>query len=183
MVDRVLKVRLQAPPAGYTRTSFRQVLEADKKLFEELANATRHGVQATVNGRPLDLVFEDCMNKPEVVHLLQPLMGKSTEYKSEEKPAPNRPSPYRPQNPGKSKGKGKTQGKNKGSPKMPLVLLNGGCRATTNAGDAICYGFNLGTCTNKVNAGRCERGYHVCALPKCGKHHAYVNCPTKSSGS
>ena len=34
-VDRVLKVRLQAPPAGYTRTSFRQVLEADKKLSEE----------------------------------------------------------------------------------------------------------------------------------------------------
>ena len=182
-VDRVLKVRLQVPPAGYTRTSFRQVLEADKKLFEELANATRHGVQANVKGRPLDHVFEDCMNKPEVVHLLQPLMGKSVDYKSEDKPPPNRPSPYRPQNAGKSKGKGKVQGKNKGSPKMPLVLLNGGCRATTNAGDAICYGFNLGTCTNKVNAGRCERGYHVCALPKCGKHHGYVNCPTKSSGS
>ena len=182
-VDRLLKVRLQVPPVGYSRTSFRQVLEADKKLFEELANATRHGVQATVNGRPLDLVFEDCMNKPEVVHLLQPLMGKSTEYKSEDKPAPNRPSPYRSPNPSKSKGKGKAQGKSKGSPKMPLVLLNGGCRATTNAGDAICYGFNLGTCTNKVNAGRCDRGYHVCALPKCGKHHAYVNCPSKPSGS
>ena len=69
-VDRVLKVRLQTPPAGYTRISCRQVLEADKKLFEELANATRHGVQATVNGRPLDLVFEDCANKPEEVHLL-----------------------------------------------------------------------------------------------------------------
>ena len=141
-VDRLLKVRLQVPPAGDSRTSFRQVLEADKKLFEELANATRHGVQATVNGRPLDLVFEDCMNKPEVVHLLQPLMGKSTDYKSEDKPAPNRPSPYRSPNPSKSKGKGKAQGKSKGSPKMPLVLLNGGCRATTNAGDAICYGFN-----------------------------------------
>ena len=182
-VDRVLKVRLQTPPAGYTRTSCRQVLEADKKLFEELANATRHGVQATVNGRPLDLVFEDCANKPEEVHLLQPLMGKSTEYKSEEKPAPNRPSSYRLQDPRKRKSKGKTQGKSKGSPKMHLVLLNGGCRATTNAGDAICYGFNLGTCTNKVNAGRCDRRYHLCVLPKCGKHPAYVKCPTKSLGS
>jgi len=183
-VDRVLKVRLQAPLAGYTRTSFRQVLEADKKLFEELANATRPGVQAIVNGTPLDLVFEDCMNKPEVVHLLQPLTGKSTEYKSKEKPAPNRPSPYKPQKPWKkAKAKARCRERTKGSPKMPLVLLNGGCRAITNAGDAICYGFDLGTCTNKVNAGRCDRGYHVCALPKCGKHHAYVNCPTKSSGS
>ena len=151
-VDRVLKVRLQTPPAGYTRTSCRQVLEADKKLFEELANATRHGVQATVNGRPLDLVFEDCANKPEEVHLLQPLMGKSTESKSEEKPAPNRPI-QRLQDPRKRKSKGKTQGKSKGSPKMPLVLFNGGCRAITNTEDAICYAFNLETCTNKVNAG------------------------------
>lgn len=182
-VDRVIKVRLQVPPAGYVKTSFRQVLEADKKLFEELAHATRHGVQATVKGRPLDIVFEECMNKAEVVHLLQPLMGKASEYKAEDRPTPHRVSPYKPQNSGRGKGKGKSQGKSKGTPKMPLVLLNGGCRATTNAGDAICYGYNLGTCSNKVNAGRCERGYHVCALPKCGKHHAFVNCPSKSSGS
>ena len=69
-VDRVIKVRLQMPPPGYMKTTFRQVLEADKKLFEELANETRHGVQATAKGRPLDLVFEECMNKAEVVHLL-----------------------------------------------------------------------------------------------------------------
>ena len=42
-VDRLLKVRLQAPPSGYAKTSFRQMLEADKKLFEELSNETRHG--------------------------------------------------------------------------------------------------------------------------------------------
>ena len=66
---------------------------------------------------------------------------------------------------------------------MPLVLFNGGCRAITNTEDAICYAFNLETCTNKVNAGGWDGRYHVCALPKCGKHHAYVNCPTKSSGS
>lgn len=180
-VDRLLKVRLQAPPAGYSKTSFRQLLEADKKLFEELANETRHGVQATVTGRPLDLVFEKCINLPEVMHLLQPLMGKSSESRLEDKPAPSRPSPYKPQS--AAKGKGKSKNKSKVSPKMPHVLLNGGCRATTNSGDPICYGFNLGTCSNKVNSGRCDRGFHVCALPKCGKHHPFINCPSKGNTS
>ena len=110
-------------------------------------------------------------------------MGKSSESKVEERISTNRVSPYKQQNNGKSKGKGKQSTKSKVSPKMPLVLLNGGCRATTNVGDAICYGYNLGTCSNKVSSGRCERGYHVCALPKCGKHHPFVNCPSKPQQS
>ena len=102
-VDRLLKVRLQAPPSGYAKTSFRQMLEADKKLFEELSNETRHGVQMTVKGRPLDLVFENCMNKPEVMHLLQPLMGKAHEGKADDRASSSRTSPYK--TPSSSKGK------------------------------------------------------------------------------
>ena len=132
----------------------------------------------TATERPLDKVFESCTNKTEVMHLLQPLMGRSSESKETDKPASTRPAPYKPQQV-TSKGKGKSKGKNKVSPKMPLVLLNGGCRATTTAGDAICYGYNLGTCNNKVTSGRCDRGFHVCALPKCGKHHPFINCPSK----
>eukprot|EP00435_Cladocopium_sp_Y103_P013398 s4340_g3.t1 len=45
-VDRLIKVRLQVPPPGYSKTSFRQLLEADKKLFEELADETRQGIQS-----------------------------------------------------------------------------------------------------------------------------------------
>eukprot|EP00435_Cladocopium_sp_Y103_P059251 s441_g21.t1 len=141
-VDRLIKVRLQVPPPGYSKTTFRQLLEADKKLFEELADETRHGIQSTTKGRPLDNIFETCMNKAEVMHLLQPLMGKSHETKSDERPSSNKVAPYRP--PSTPKGKGKGKSKSKSSPKMPHVLVNGGCRATTNAGDAICYGFNLG---------------------------------------
>lgn len=59
-------------------TSFRQILdiEADKKLFEELCDETRAGVQMVADGRPLDKCFEPCTNKSEVVHLLQPLPAK-----------------------------------------------------------------------------------------------------------
>ena len=100
------------------------------------------------------------MNKAEVMHLLQPLMGKSFEPKGDEKPSSSRVAPYKQQSP--SKGKGKSKGKNKASPKMPHVLLNGGCRAMTNSGDSICYGFNLGTCSNKVTNGRCGTVAFTC---------------------
>ena len=56
-VDRVIKMRLTPPPHGYQMTSFRQILDADKKLFEELCDATRAGVQVTAEGRPLDKCF------------------------------------------------------------------------------------------------------------------------------
>ena len=108
-------------------------------------------------------------------------MGKAHEGKADDRASSSRTSPYK--TPSSSKGKGKSKGKNKSSPKMPNVLVNGGCRATTKAGDPICYGFNLGTCTNKVTSGRCDRGYHVCALPKCGKHHPFISCPNKGNTS
>ena len=72
-VDRVIKMRLTPPPHGYQMTSFRQILDADKKLFEELCDATRAGVQVTAEGRPLDKCFVECMNRSEVVPFWQPL--------------------------------------------------------------------------------------------------------------
>eukprot|EP00435_Cladocopium_sp_Y103_P066931 s1136_g29.t1 len=98
-VDRLIKVRLQVPPPGYSKTTFRQLLEADKKLFEEISDESRHGVQANAKdkGRPLDLIFEKCMNKAEVMHLLQPLMGKASESKHDDKISNNKAAPYRQQ--------------------------------------------------------------------------------------
>ena len=62
---------------------------------------------------------------------------------------------------------------------MPLTLVQASCRARTNGGDPICFGYNLGTCSLQVKRGRCEKGFHVCAVPKCGKHHPFAQCPTK----
>ena len=181
-VDRLIKVRLTVSPQGYQQTSFRQMLEADKKLFEELAHATRSGIQTTPTGRPLDVHFEACMNKAEVAHLLQPLASKHADVYRVEKEMPVRSSPYS-QDGAKGKGKGKKGSKGLQNPRMPLALVEGGCRARTNGGDPICFGYNLGTCNNPTNKGRCEKGFHVCAVPKCGKHHPYVQCSLKKEGS
>ena len=114
------------------------------------------GVQVTAEGRPLDKHFVECMNRSEVVHLLQPLPSKQSESVLPDKVFVERPSPYR-----KGKGKDKTKAKGKDTSKMPLTLVQSGCRARTNAGDPICFGFNLGTCSLPVNRGRCDRGFHV----------------------
>lgn len=80
-IDRLIRTRLQVPPPGYQKPTFRQLLDADKKLFEELSDCAGEGVQTTSKGRPLDLVFETCMNKAEVMHYLQPLMSRNNESK------------------------------------------------------------------------------------------------------
>ena len=50
--SRLLKARMDEPPPGYAGVSWSQLEAADRKLFAELADATRNGVQATAAGRP-----------------------------------------------------------------------------------------------------------------------------------
>ncbi len=97
------------------------MLEPDKKLFEELAHATRSGIQTTLAGRPLDVQFEACMNKAEVAYLLQSLASKHADVCRVEKETPVRPSPYS-QDGAKRKGKGKKG--NKGLQNNPECLLH-----------------------------------------------------------
>ena len=186
-IDRLLKVRLHSAPPGYQKTTFRQLLGADKRLFEELADMTRSGVQTTTKDVLWMRFFKICCNQSEVMHLLQPLMGKTSDARPDEKKASGssaapRASPYASPSGGKGRGKSKSKSKS-GGPKLPTILLEGGCRATTNRGDPICFGYNLGTCSLPVSDGRCEKGFHVCALPKCGKHHPFVQCPSRKGGS
>lgn len=181
-VDRLIKARIHLPPPGYSKPSFRQLLDADKKLFEELADETRTGVQFSAKARPLDRCFETCMNRAEVMRYLQPMLAKSSETKVNSSGEEKKSSPHKPNT--KGKGKGGKSGKGKqGNPSMPRVLVEGGCRASTNRGEPICFGLNLGTYVSQVTNGKCERGLHVCALPRCGKRHPFVSCPVKKAGS
>ena len=73
----------------------------------------------------------------------------------------------------------KGKGSGKGTPRMPKELL--GCRSCTNRGDPICFGYGLKTCTEQVKGGRCPKGLHVCAVPKCGGAHPALDCPHYAS--
>ncbi|CAE7749479.1 unnamed protein product [Symbiodinium sp. CCMP2592] len=183
-VERLLCARLDQVPQTHVQTTFNQLQLADRKLFQLLAERTRSGIQATPSGRPLDIVFEDTWMAPEVLHILQPMprpSGHAPQIKD------TRPGPYTPTGVNTDhwvptrKGKGKGKSKFRASSRLPAGLE--GCRSHTNAGESICYGFNLKTCQEVVTRGRCSKGLHICAWPKCGKSHAAVDCPERAKAA
>ena len=148
------------------RLTFRQMIHADQKLFLELSDLTRTGIQATATGRPMDAQVPIASALHEVMCLLQPLplagqAGRSAS--SWDKGDQDRPERFMPYGKGKPKGKG--AGKGKFSP-VPTALR--GRRSHTNKGNPICFGYGLGTCKNAVKNNSCEKGLHILAkLRRC----------------
>ena len=176
-VDHLMNARLETPPPSYCQVTLQQLLQADRRLFQELADRTRTGIQSTPSGRPLDAVFETCVNRPEVLALLQPLPKASSSSDSVKPAAESRWSPYSGGGFKGIKGARKGKGKGKSNVRMPAQIV--GCTASTNSGASICFGFNLKTCKEVVQNGACVRGLHICAVPRCGKHHPALDCPMK----
>ena len=183
-VEKILDSRLESPPEGYQRITLQQIVNADKKLFLKLAELTRNGIQVTSKGRPVDMIFEQAMHHPDVLHLLQPMptprggSSSAAPSASSATSAP-RPGPYtRPQSKGKSKGK--SQGSL--TIKMPQGLEQG--VPGTRNGNAICFDYNLNKCQLPVNRGRCRKGLHICCFRGCFKQdHTYQTCPTRKSSA
>ena len=63
-VDKLMKVRLQSSPEGYSKVGMHQLLEADKRLFQELADETRDGVQATPRDDPWNWLSPSALAGP-----------------------------------------------------------------------------------------------------------------------
>ncbi|CAE7343255.1 unnamed protein product [Symbiodinium sp. CCMP2592] len=154
--QKLLRARMQEVPAGHVRPSFKQLLRADQKLFSELQDRCRAGIQATSAGRPLDGLIPLVMDLSDVAVLLQSLPGNASSS-SDVPPGPwvsrERPSPYTRE--GKGRGKaGKGRAKGKGVLPKPLV----GGYSSTNAGEPICFDHNINGCSRVVKSGRCEKG-------------------------
>ncbi|CAE7242070.1 unnamed protein product [Symbiodinium sp. CCMP2592] len=178
--DRLLRARMDDPPPQYSRPSWGQLVAADKKLFSELRDLTRDGVQSSSGGvRPLDKHLPAVMMSYDVVCLLQP-MPQSASGRSTEDSGKERPAPYTPKGPRKGAGKGK-EGKGKG--RMPAQLIAWGCTSSTKKGNPYCYGFQLGNCANAVTNNACVRGLHACAIPKCGQHGHGASTTTTNDSS
>ena len=71
--QRLLRARMIDPPPLFARPSWKQLMEADRKLFSELRDRTRSGVQADTSGRPLDRNIVAVMESYDVSCLLQPV--------------------------------------------------------------------------------------------------------------
>ncbi|CAE7248606.1 unnamed protein product [Symbiodinium sp. CCMP2592] len=142
--QKLMKARLTPPPPGYQQVTFTQLQNADSRLFLELQDHTRTGIQSDAKGRPIDGIIDSVSCMHEVVSLMQPLQGGPS-------------SSYGPSEPARLRDELR------------------GCNSHTAKGHPICYAFNLGSCPNKVTGNKCEKGLHICAVPKCGMNHAAIN--------
>ena len=167
--QRLLKARMETPPAGYAKVTFEQLVRADQRLFFELQERTRGGIQFDKT-RPLDDHWKTVSQLHEVVSLMIPMPSAAGAQRFHaDQPKKDDQGGHGRQDKGAGKGK-----KGKGFVRMPTALI--GCNSTTKKGENICFGFNLGTCSEVVKQGRCPKGVHVCCFPSCGGFHAFVKC-------
>ncbi|CAE7403202.1 unnamed protein product [Symbiodinium sp. CCMP2592] len=188
---------------GYRKVSLRQILRADKLAFSKLSEAGED-IRADASGTlPLDAAIGAILHDYDLIVALLPMgdldgKGKNANGRG------GRPGPYSDNAPWKGKngkgkggwnskgsdswtGKGKNTWQAKGkSPKgkgsgagkpewLPEGLRFQGASAWNNKGNKVCYGFNLGTCSDA----NCQKGDHTCCIFKCGGDHPVGKCPLK----
>ena len=155
------------PPPGYGRASLTQVLRADRESFTQALKELPDFARDAAGILPLDRFFVHVLQLTEVSFHLLPLPLKGGEKKGGKGEAANpwRPQPYTAKGSCKDKGKGNTKF---GLWKMPAALKEHGAPCDDN-NEALCYGYNLGTCTNAPSGGKCDKGRHVCCHKGCFK--------------
>ena len=75
--EKMMQSRLEEPNSGFSRTTMKQLEQADRKLFVLLGEQTREGIKATAGGRPIDAIFKregqeriwKCENSPGVARV------------------------------------------------------------------------------------------------------------------
>ena len=162
-----------APP-GYSKPTLSQALMCDRAAFSRLTERATEVRQRADQTYPLGEALLALRNDPNLALYLSPLATRSTGGAPSQS-STWRPQPYQQERPGKSKGKGKSK-KGRSGPPIPNELR--GKYHKTPSGEPICFGFNCSTgCSDKSvqPGGRCARGLHVCAEPKCGQPHSLQN--------
>ena len=174
--DRLFAMYAQSPAPGFQKVSQTQLLRADRQAFVRLAEMHTGSlqVQAHQAGKPLDPHIEKLETDMSVTYFLLPIPSGSQASSSStgdkaDKTNKKRAEPASTQSgdkpPKQPKGRGK--GANKGKRREPVPQALKGMQSRTPQGEAICFGYNLGTC--KLGSS-CQRK-HVCAVPGCYKNH------------
>ena len=157
-------------PPGYNRPSLHQLVACDRAAFTKLGS-TMASVRARADGTyPLGEQLLELRTDPLIVLHLAPLARGP-----KENPPTVRPTPY--VQPG---GKGNPKGKGKGkTPPMPTEL-RGKWRKHSN-GEPLCFGYNTSRgCNHAKDGEKCNKGWHLCAEPKCLQPHSLQAHPKDS---
>ena len=164
--ERIFELLSREPAPNAMPISLRQIKEADKALFRKLAEKTRGRLTIQPDGtKPMESVFDECMNHAEVQFCTIPMVKVQTVGQS----------PKEPKGRGKGKDKdGKGRVGNDFLKDQPTPSLPPGCSQMTPENKPICNLFNRGKCTFAKEGKRCRRGFHVCW--KCFKPKPFHSC-------
>eukprot|EP00435_Cladocopium_sp_Y103_P021216 s3838_g5.t1 len=172
-VDRMFAVYSQLPAPGFQKVTQAQMLRADRQAFIRLSETFSGSLKVTpMAGKPLDPLIEKLENDVSVTYFMLPMSSHSsssgafTDKDKSDKRKPETAVADRPQQNKFQKG-AKGKGKSKGKKREPVPQALKGMHSRTPQGDAICFGYNLGTCKQ---GSACPRK-HVCAVPGCYKSH------------
>ena len=159
---------------GFRKITITQVAAADREIHTRLAELTRGGLPLGPRGElPLDLHIDRVLALPSEMWLLMPKPKTASVEKqhhtSQSKQSHHKKSPEKAK---PAKGPKKDFGRKRLRVPMPAQLRGG--TPTDAEGKSICYGFNLGSCSDR----NCKRGRHVCCAPGCfATTHNFLNHP------
>ncbi|CAE7419748.1 unnamed protein product [Symbiodinium sp. CCMP2592] len=184
--NRMFQALLDVPPAGYRYTTVQQLLAADQKLWQVVAQESRGDIVVGVGApAPLDKHIAAAATNQFVVSCLTHLP----------KPAENQAQPWKPNkgpDKGNQKGEKGTKGKGRGKGKQNhsqgqadassqpslkelLESLPEGCVRANDDGRFICPFYNKGICRFQKRKS-CRFGKHVCNFRGCGAERPYSEC-------
>ena len=152
---------------------FARLMDYEQKAAFTKLGSTMASVRARPDGTfPLGEQLLELRNDPIIVLHLAPLA------RAKDPPihGPPRPTPYVPNPGGKPNLKGKGKGK---TPPMPSEL-RGKWHKHSN-GEPLCFGYNTSRgCTHAKDGEKCNKGWHLCAEPKCLQPHSLQAHPKDS---
>lgn len=170
-IDRLFTLYSQSPAPGFAKISQAQLLRADRQAFVRMSELFTGSLKTPVAaGKPLDPYIERLEGDMTVTYFMLPTPasygGSSTDKPDKDKKRPDAQNTKGGQPP-KKVAKGNSKGNNKGKKREPIPQALRGHHSRTPQGEAICFGFNLGTCKQ---GSKCPR-QHACSVPGCYKDH------------
>ena len=170
------------PVEGYCKVSLQQMLRADRDAWTRIIEAGCAIRRDAAGALPLDTELIRSLESYEVAFNLVPLPKPSSANPSKNEWRENKD--YRPwqqydrrqhqywnkpyHNPG---GKGRGKGHKGRTQMLPKAFRGRDCTAVDPHNRRLCFGYNLGSCSQVSDGASCKHGYHLCMRVGCHAPH------------